>query len=86
MGVNGLQRNEVRTFYVNSTYHGKGVGRKLMENVEKIAKKRGIKKLIVKSSLYAVGFYEKMGFKKVKRIITKIGKVKFPEIVMEKKI
>jgi N-acetylglutamate synthase-like GNAT family acetyltransferase len=86
LGINGLKENQVRKFYVNPKYQGKSVGRKLMENIENIVKKRKIKKLIVHSSLYAEGFYKKMGFKKVKRITSKVNNLKFDEILMEKKL
>jgi len=57
-----------------------------MENLEKIARKRKIKKLIVHSSLYAEGFYKNMGFKRIKRITTNKNNIKFDEILMEKKL
>jgi N-acetylglutamate synthase-like GNAT family acetyltransferase len=86
LGINGLKENQVRKFYVNPKYQRKGVGRKLMENIENLAKKRKIKKLIVHSSLYAEGFYKKMGFKRIKKITTSKNNIKFDEILMEKKL
>jgi GNAT superfamily N-acetyltransferase len=86
IGVNGLKKNAVRSFYVLPSFIRKGVGRKLMENVEKIAIKRGIKKLIVHSSLYAEGFYRKCGFRKLRMLHNKHGNIKFDEIMMQKKL
>jgi N-acetylglutamate synthase-like GNAT family acetyltransferase len=86
LGINGLKENQVRKFYVNPRCQGKGVGRKLMENIEKIAKKRKIRKLVVHSSLYAEGFYKRMGFRRIKKLHQKFGKFKFDEILMEKKL
>jgi len=86
LGINGLKQNQVRKFYVNPRYQKKGVGKKLMKNVENIARKRKINKLIVHSSLYADGFYKKMGFKRIKRITTNKNNIKFDEILMEKKL
>ncbi|MBW2981995.1 GNAT family N-acetyltransferase [Candidatus Woesearchaeota archaeon] len=86
LGISGLKENQVRKFYVNPRYQGKGVGRKLMDNLEKIAKKRKIKKLISHSTLYAEGFYKKLGFKRIKRITTNKNNIKFDEIVMEKRL
>ncbi len=85
-GINGLQGNEVRTFYVNPIYHRKGIGRKLIEHVEKLARKKGIKKLVVRSSLYAEGFYKKCGFRRIKKILSNLNNMKFHEILMEKNL
>lgn len=86
LGVNGLSGNEVRRFHVLPSYHGKGIGRRLMENIERIARTRGIKKLIVKSSINAEGFYKKMGFKRVRKTMEVLDNIRFPEILMEKKL
>ena len=48
--------------------HKKGVGRKLIEKIEKTAKKRKIKKLIVHSTPYAEEFYKRCGYKRIKKI------------------
>ena len=86
LGINGITGNEVRRFHVDPDYHGNGIGRRLMQNIERIARKRRIKKLIVKSSTNAEKFYQKMGFKRVRRIVGIIGNVRFPEILMQKKL
>ena len=57
-----------------------------MENIVKIAKKRGIKKLTVRGSLYAEGFYEKMGFKKIRKAKRGPKGAQWTDIIMEKKL
>ena len=86
LGINGLIGNEIRRFHVLPNYHGKGVGKLLMQNVERIARERGIRKLIVKSSINAEGFYKKMGFKRVRKIMEAVENVRFPAILMQKRL
>ncbi|MEE9525724.1 MAG: GNAT family N-acetyltransferase [Candidatus Woesearchaeota archaeon] len=89
LGINGLRDNEIRTMFVNPRYHGKGVGKKLIDNIEKVAKKRKIRKLKVHSTPYAEKFYKKYGFKRIKKVTQKAREnknIKWLEILMEKKI
>jgi len=76
----------VRTMFVNPKYHKRGIGKKLLENIEKIAKKRKIKKLKVGSTIFAERFYKKCGFKRVKKDRWEHKGIKFDVIVMEKSI
>lgn len=48
--------------YVLSAYGGMGIGRRLMDMLEKKAREAGIKKLIISSSLMALEFQKKRGF------------------------
>lgn len=54
----------IGTLFVNPEHHHKGIGTKLMETIENLAKKRKIEKLRLNSSINAVDFYEKLGYKK----------------------
>ena len=45
--------------------HGEGLGRKLMEYALPIVRKEGYKKVYIEAQEYALGFYEKFGFKVV---------------------
>jgi len=84
LGVHGLRGSQVRTVFVNPRHHNKGVGRALMEYLFKLARKRKLKKLFVHSSPYAIGYYQKMGFKKIKKITGKFKDLRWSEILMEK--
>ena len=48
----------------NASQH-KGVGKKLMIEAEKIAKKEGLKKMAVISGVGVRGYYRKLGYRKV---------------------
>ncbi len=55
---------KISNLYVSGSCHKRGVGRKLVNKFEFVAKKEGAKKIKVNASLYAVPFYEKVGYKK----------------------
>ncbi len=55
---------KIINLYVSGSYHKRGIGRKLVNKFESIAKKEGAKEIKIKASLYAVPFYEKMGYRK----------------------
>ena len=56
--------NYIGTVFVNPDYQSKGIGTKLMETIENLAKERKIEKLRLQSSTNAVDFYEKLGYSK----------------------
>jgi ribosomal protein S18 acetylase RimI-like enzyme len=83
LGIAGLENNYVFGVFVDPAYHGEGIGRKLMDHVERVTKKRGIDSLTLASSLTAVGFYEKLGYKNLNEVLNKsLGR----QIKMEKKL
>lgn len=61
--ING-DKHYLKNLFVYGSKHKKGIGKKLYDKFEKEAVKKGSKEIKLKSSIYAVGFYEKMGFKK----------------------
>ena len=64
IGTITLIKDYVGTVFVNPDYHFKGIGEKLMETIENLAKERKIENLRLNSSINAVDFYEKLGYKK----------------------
>jgi GNAT superfamily N-acetyltransferase len=64
VGTVALENDELETFFVHPDYQGKGVGRFLLQSVEEIAARGKIKTVRVLSSLSAVSFYEKAGYRK----------------------
>jgi predicted GNAT family N-acyltransferase len=56
---------QLRQMAVISGLQGKGIGRVLMQFAENIARDRGYKKLMMHARKTAMGFYEKLGYKKV---------------------
>ncbi|MBT3721381.1 GNAT family N-acetyltransferase [archaeon] len=86
LGIAGLEENDVKSFFVNPSYHKKGIGNLLISEIEKIAKLRKLKTLTVHSSFNAEGFYAKCGFKKIRKFANKVGPIILEGIFMEKKL
>ncbi|MFX1443385.1 MAG: GNAT family N-acetyltransferase [Promethearchaeota archaeon] len=64
IGTITILNDYIGTVFVNPEYHSMGIGNKLMEIIENLAKERKIEKLRLNSSINAVNFYEKLGYKK----------------------
>lgn len=48
---------------VDFVHQGEGIGRKLIEHAESVAKGIGYERIVMHAMLSVVGFYEKLGFK-----------------------
>lgn len=66
VGTASLDGDVVRTVFVVPDVQGRGVGRRLMHELELRARARGISKLSVPSSITAELFYTKLGFAAVR--------------------
>jgi putative acetyltransferase len=66
-GVIVPKENEVRAIYVSPQVKRKGIGSALLRKLEELAKEKGIKKLRLESSVTAEKFYQKNGYKVIKR-------------------
>lgn len=61
-----LDRNTVRSLFVDPVHQGKGLGSRLMATIESMAVQSGVKLLRVPSSITAEGFYLALGFLKIR--------------------
>ena len=84
LGICGLDGETIRGCFIKLTEQNKGIGKKLVNYVEKIAKKKGIEKLKLSSAKNAEGFWIKMGYSSVGVITKKYKKNEFINISMEK--
>ncbi|HEX8609078.1 MAG TPA: GNAT family N-acetyltransferase [Pedobacter sp.] len=73
----------LRQMAVLNDLQGKGVGRALMQFAENLARDRGYKKITMHARKNSLGFYEKMGYKKVGN---EFEEITIPHYVMEKKL
>jgi GNAT superfamily N-acetyltransferase len=61
-GTVALDGAQLRSLFVDPDLHGRGFGRALTEHVEALAAERGLAWLELGASLYAVGFYARLGY------------------------
>jgi len=79
----GQDTVRLRQMAVINDLQGKGVGRALMQFAENLARDRGFKKITMHARKNAIGFYEKMGYRKVG---TEFQEITIPHYVMEKEL
>ena len=83
IGTISLKKNVIHLLFVNPKLHKKGLGTKLVNRAEKLAVKNKYKTIVVPSSITALVFYKKLGYKEFKRVIKKkYGKI----IIMKKRL
>jgi len=73
----------LRQMAVVNDVQGKGIGRALMQFAENLARDRGYKRITMHARKNAVGFYEKMGYKKIG---DEFMEITIPHVVMEKEL
>jgi diamine N-acetyltransferase len=74
--VHPLPAAEVTRFYVDAVAHGRGVAQRMLREVERCARQRGIASLwlsVWKDQPQAVRFYEKSGFAPVGELVFVVG-------------
>ena len=57
-----FQKQKIFGMFVDPSFQGKGVGKKLLVAIEKRARQNGFKQVGLSSTIPAVRFYEKNGF------------------------
>lgn len=66
IGTASLDQSVVRSVFVDPALQGIGIGKQLMATLERAAACEGVRLLQVPSSITAEGFYEALGFRKVR--------------------
>jgi ribosomal protein S18 acetylase RimI-like enzyme len=77
---------ELGGLYTHKDFQGKGVGKKLMEKAEASMKKQGCKKIKIQSTITAKGFYQKMGYKVIKKSFHRVNDKKLEIFIMSKAV
>ena len=86
LGIIGMKNNELRTYFVDPKYQGKGVGRKLFDFLEKKMKEKGYKEIVLEGSPTGELVYKSFGFKKIKTLHKERKGFKFTDALMKKKL
>ncbi|MBE9051943.1 GNAT family N-acetyltransferase [Nostocales cyanobacterium LEGE 11386] len=84
--------NELIGLYVHPYYQGKGIGRALVKHFCEEAATQGVDQVLTTASLYAEGFYLRLGFTAIKRAphylgtsivvpVTKMSKILSPATI-----
>lgn len=78
-GIVRGSKDRVVNLFVLGSYHSSGLGRRLMERFESESVRNGSREIRVRASLYAVPFYEHLGYKKTTgvRNFTRINGLKY---------
>ena len=64
MGVLRGRRERLASLFVRGNCHGQGIGRSLVTHFEQACRDQGVTVIRVASTLYAIPFYLKMGYKR----------------------
>lgn len=86
VGAVSVDKNEIRTFFVEPSYQNQGIGKLLFNYCKTKISKEGYKSIKVNSSINAVPFYKKLGFKNIKRVRIKNEKIEFDVFHMIQKL
>lgn len=84
MGDINIQEQELDFLYIHKNFVGNGVGSKILSQLEVTAKENGISILKVTASVTAKYFFEKRGFKVVKKKQKDVDDTKFDVFLMSK--
>ena len=64
VGVLRGRKDKLQSLFVRGDVHRQGIGRQLVNRFEQECAKQGSRKIILMSTLYAVPFYQVMGYRK----------------------
>jgi len=63
-GVLRGRPGRLHSLFVSANHHGHGIGRALVTRFEEACRRKGATKITLASTLFAVPFYQRMGYKK----------------------
>ena len=64
VGILRGKKDKLQSLFVGGEYHRQGIGRKLVEHFEQECVRQGGRQIKVQSTLFAIPFYQAMGYKK----------------------
>jgi len=88
VGFSDFKKEDPETFwglYVHKDHLGKGIGSLLMQKMEDVARKMGIRRFILEATTTARTFYEKQGFRVMRKSTHAIEDQNLDIFIMEKK-
>jgi ribosomal protein S18 acetylase RimI-like enzyme len=85
----GKTNAELSGIVVLKTMSGKGIGTRLVRKACETARRQGYRNVIVKTEAFnkrAIGFYKKNGFTESSKITEKVGRMKVPLQILERRL
>ncbi len=73
VGVLRAIENRIVNLFVHENFHKQGIGKRLIQRYERECLKRGYQKIVLRSQIYAVPFYQASGYNKTTGIRNKHG-------------
>ena len=86
VGFGDYKNNELMGLYIHKNFIGKGIGTQLLKKIEREVYANGKRTLRCMSTVTARPFYEKNGFRVIKKTIHKIKDQKLPVFWMRKRL
>jgi predicted N-acetyltransferase YhbS len=84
--MGALDGQEIKRMSVSPTRRGQRVGQEIYRNLEEEARRRGVARLQLESSLNAVGFYECMGFVREDEHAWTLNNAIITNVIMSKRL
>ena len=83
----GISEGLLKQCYVLPEYNGKGIARELVNRIESIAQEKGLSSLRLSSSLIALDFYKKQGYRELNSYDYDLGNgLQMQCVMMEKEL
>ena len=86
VGVGSLYEEHIRKLYVHQQCQGRGIGKELMAELERIAASEGYQKCTLNSTINAIGFYRKLGYEEVGSVVKEEDGVSVEFMSLEKEL
>lgn len=86
VGTATLDQDRVRNVFVRIDHHQRGIGKLLMQHIEDIARQQGKVQVVLRASVSAVVFYQKLGYVIMEEIEERIGDAVIKVIGMSKRL
>ena len=71
VGTGALDGSELATFFVYPSEQGRGIGKRILDAVERAARETGLSTIRVESSLTGAAFYERNGYHRTGKTVTR---------------
>ncbi|WP_158595164.1 GNAT family N-acetyltransferase [Oceanobacillus piezotolerans] len=84
--VNLNNKGEVDLLYIHKNYQRQGIATKLLAQIEKVAKSKGLSEMFTEASITAKPFFELQGYKVLKKQTKNLKGTDFINFIMKKNI